>query len=265
MNNNDIFNIALTQSAKDYSINKNDLKGDGYSIYKAVPFTKEARNYLKGTPYLNLVHYGESVVAIVDDEFKEFIGKFLEINKKEVYRVFDAPQITVLNNELEKRGKCIAHLAQFYLPDSEFTPKLNNDLECKLLVGQEVSELYDDKRFSMALAYDCESSRRDVIALAGYLNGCLVGVAGASNDSDTMLQIGIDVLDGFRRQGIASTLTYKLSQEILNRGKVPFYCCAWSNIASKNTARKSGFKDAWVELTAKDVTVDWIKNIREIK
>lgn len=33
--------------------------------------------------------------------------------------------------------------------------------------------------------------------------------------------------------------------------KVPFYCAAWSNIKSVRNAIKSGFRPAWVEMTAK--------------
>ena len=57
------------------------------------------------------------------------------------------------------------------------------------------------------------------------------------------------------RQGIAAALVSRLTLEILARGKVPFYCCAWSNIASARTAIKSGFSPAWVELTVKPESI----------
>ncbi|NLE08601.1 MAG: GNAT family N-acetyltransferase, partial [Dehalococcoidales bacterium] len=65
--------------------------------------------------------------------------------------------------------------------------------------------------------------------------------------------IGIDVLPDYRRQGIASALTSRLALEILDHGKVPFYCAAWSNIGSVRNAIKSGFRPAWVEMTAKSL------------
>lgn len=55
----------------------------------------------------------------------------------------------------------------------------------------------------------------------------------------------------YRRQGIACALTSKLAMEVLNRGKVPFYCAAWSNIKSVRNAIKSGFKPAWIQMTVK--------------
>ena len=62
----------------------------------------------------------------------------------------------------------------------------------------------------------------------------------------------VDVLPSWRRQGIAAAVTSRLAREILDRDKVPFYCAAWSNIRSVRNAIKSGFRPAWVELTARD-------------
>ena len=76
-----------------------------------------------------------------------------------------------------------------------------------------------------------------------------------TDDCDSMWQIGIDVLPEYRNQGIASTITRKLAKEILNRGKVPFYCSAWSNIRSVRNAIKSGFIPAWVEMTVKPTSI----------
>ena len=67
----------------------------------------------------------------------------------------------------------------------------------------------------------------------------------------------------FKRKGMEvsgydrtpSALTSALAGEILSRGKVPFYCSAWSNIRSVRNAVKSGFIPAWVELSAKPAAV----------
>lgn len=87
--------------------------------------------------------------------------------------------------------------------------------------------------------------------MGAYHNGKLIALAGCSADCEDMWQIGIDVLPEYRRQGVATALTSKLALEILKRGKVPFYCAAWCNLKSVRNAIKSGFKPAWVELTAK--------------
>lgn len=90
---------------------------------------------------------------------------------------------------------------------------------------------------------------RDIVA--AYDGDKLIGLAGCSADCDTMWQIGVDVLPKYRKRGIASAITSRLAIEIINRGKVPFYCCAWSNIKSARNAIKSGFRPAWVQMTVK--------------
>ena len=61
----------------------------------------------------------------------------------------------------------------------------------------------------------------------------------------------VQVLPEYRRKGIASAITSRLAVEIMNRGKIPFYCTAWSNIRSVRNAVKSGFIPAWAEMTIK--------------
>lgn len=80
----------------------------------------------------------------------------------------------------------------------------------------------------------------------------LVGLAGCSADCDRMWQIGVDVLPQYRRQGIAGAITSRLALEILERGKVPFYCAAWCNLKSVRNAIKCGFRPAWVNITARE-------------
>ena len=55
----------------------------------------------------------------------------------------------------------------------------------------------------MALGYGSDISKKDVVAVTGYVDGNIAGVAGASNDCDTMWQIGIDVLPEYRKLGVA--------------------------------------------------------------
>ena len=96
-----------------------------------------------------------------------------------------------------------------------------------------------------------ERPQLDVLGVGAYDGDTLVGLAGCSADCATMWQIGIDVLPSYRQQGIAATLTNRLARETFARGKVPFYCAAWSNVRSVRNAIACGFKPAWVEVTAR--------------
>ena len=126
--------------------------------------------------------------------------------------------------------------------------------EIRLLTQPDFADLYLPE-WSNAL---CEKRKHlDVLCVGAYDGDKLVGLAGCSADCEQMWQIGIDVLHEYRKQGIASALTSRLAIDILNRGKVPFYCAAWCNVKSVRNAIRSGFRPAWVEMTAKSCeTVD---------
>lgn len=142
----------------------------------------------------------------------------------------------------------ICFMAEYFLPDMNTINPLACRYETKLLQPEDFSDCYLLK-WCNAL---CEGRKHlDVLAVGAFENGKMIGLAGCSADCDTMWQIGVDVLPEYRRQGIASSLTSMLAVEVLKRDKVPFYCCAWSNIKSVRNAIKSGFRPAWVQVTAK--------------
>ncbi|MBP1756884.1 MAG: family N-acetyltransferase, partial [Firmicutes bacterium] len=130
--------------------------------------------------------------------------------------------------------------------------------ETKVLEAEQFADYYTPE-WQNAL---CEKRKQlDILAVGAFDGGRLIGLAGCSADCDTMWQIGVDVLPEYRRQGIAASLTSKLAVEILDRGMVPFYCCAWSNVKSARNAIKSGFRPAWVQVTAK--TSDYIAELNQ--
>lgn len=259
MFNKDIWKIAMKQSAIDLNCSVNDFVNKGNTV--VISKLNEGRKKCYKKPlFCGLAYYGDGLVASVDERIKDFMEKF--ISRHSEYRCFDTPQLNVLNREFEKYGKCVCFIAEFFLPDEEKQIVINKNIKVKIFSEGEIPSLYKDDRFHMALGYNSESDKKDILAVVGYIDGKIAGVAGASNDCDTMWQIGIDVLAEYRRLGVASTLTKILTDEIIKRGKVPFYCTAWSNIASKSNAVKCGYKTAWVEMTAIDIA-DAMKMIGE--
>ena len=102
----------------------------------------------------------------------------------------------------------------------------------------------------MALEYSQESGRRDMLAVAAYEHGEILGVAAASNDTDDIWQIGVDVVPEKRQYHVATDIVRIISNEILKRNKIPYYGTAWSNIASKRVAVNAGYKPVWAEMKA---------------
>ena len=126
--------------------------------------------------------------------------------------------------------------------------KIRVQLCLKVLEQKDFADLYLPM-WGNALCAD--RKELDVLGVGAYDGEKLVGLAACSADCDNMWQIGVDVLPEYRRMGIASSLTSNLAIEIIERGKVPFYCCAWSNLKSVKNALRSGFVPGWVEMTVK--------------
>ncbi len=251
MTNQEILKIAMAQSAVDLSADASDFEKSENVIVTSQE-SDGARRYLKLPFSCQLVSYGNNAVASVSPEFREIAENY--INKYPVEQLFETPHLHALNDALMQKGQKICFMAEYFLPDVNVLRPLACSYELRILEQKDVANLYMPE-WSNALCKD--RKHLDVLGVGAYDDGRLVGLAGCSADCDTMWQIGLDVLSEYRRQGIASALTSRLAIEILNRGKVPFYCAAWCNVKSVRNAIKSGFRPAWVEMTAKPCeTVD---------
>ena len=246
MTNQEILQIAMAQSAIDLCAEPADF-GKSENVIVTSHENEGARRYLQLPFSCQLVSYGGNVVASVSPEFRKITENY--INKYPVEHLFEAPHLHVLNDELMKKGQKICFMAEYFLPDvNALRQRTVGPYKMKLLTHTDFAELYLPE-WSNAL---CEKRKTlDILGVGTYDGDKLVGLAGCSADCEQMWQIGIDVLPEYRRQGIASALTSRLAIEILNRGKVPFYCAAWCNVKSVRNAIKSGFRPAWVEMTAK--------------
>ena len=251
MTNQEILTIAMAQSAKDLCADASDFE-KSENVVVLSHESDGARKYLKLPFSFQLVSYGNNAVASVSPEFRELAERY--INQYPVEHLFETPNLHVLNDALMEKGQKICFMAEYFLPDTDVLRALDCPYELRILTQADFADLYLPE-WSNAL---CEGRKQlDVLGVGAYDNGKLVGLAGCSADCDTMWQIGIDVLPEYRRQGIAAALTGRLAIEILQRGKVPFYCAAWCNVKSVRNAIKSGFRPAWVEMTAKPCeTVD---------
>ena len=235
----------MQQSAIDANCREEDfLRTENViTVSKANP---SARKYLKLPHICNLISYGNNIVATVSEEYEGIVREY--ISQYPAEHCFETPNMHVLNDAFQEKGARVCFMAEYFLPDLQMLHGLPCDFELKLLTEEDFKSLYI-QQWSNAL---CEARKElDVLGVGAYCDGELVGLAGCSADCETMWQIGVDVLPAYRRQGIASALTSHLAIEALERGKVPFYCCAWSNIKSARNAIRSGFRPAWVEMTVK--------------
>lgn len=246
MTDSEILQTAMRQSAIDSGASPADFvsKRNKTVISKPSP---DARKYLSLPFECDLTSYGSNIVASVSqrlyDTVSEYIGKF-----SEPFRCFETPALNLLSDSLRPFGLRVCFMAEYFLPRLDLLRPLSCAYELRRLSPPQFRGLYLPQ-WSNALCR--ERAELDVLAFGAYDRGELIGLAGASADCADMWQIGVDVLPHYRNRGVASALTAALALEIIRRGKVPFYCCAWSNILSAKTALRSGFRPAWVQVTAK--------------
>ncbi len=246
MTNQDILNIALKQSAYDCNCQAEDFLSDKNKIVLSVK-NEKARAYLPLPFEFDMVSYGNNVVVQVSPRMKDIAQWYTD--KYPAQHCFESPNIIALNEKLAQFGYKVCFMAEYFLPDLDYLKELPCKYTLKVLQPEDFQQYYTDQ-WSNAL-----SSKRkhlDMLAVGAFDGDKLVGLAGCSADCEEMYQIGVDVLPEYRRQGIASAITAKLAIETFKLGKVPFYCAAWCNIKSVRNAIKSGFRPAWVELTARD-------------
>jgi len=255
MTNEDVWKIAFEQSALDCGCAPEDFqkKENVITISKADP---RARKYLPLPFACDLISYGSNIVAQCNGEVREAVAAYLE--KYPAEHAFETPHIHALDELLDPYGLKVCFMAEYFLPDIETIGPKPCSYRLEVLHPSDFQDLYTPQ-WSNAL---CEKRKElDVLAVGAYDGDRLIALAGCSADCEQMYQIGVDVLEEYRGQGIAPAVTSALTLEILKLGKIPFYCAAWCNIKSVRNAIRCGFRPAWVELTARET--EFVKKLNQ--
>ena len=94
------------------------------------------------------------------------------------------------------------------------------DYDIKIYEGDELEQFRGDERFGEAFIFD--GLPKDEIGIGAYKDGRLLGMAGATSDSDRMWQIGINVMPEAEGLGIGTMLVAAIKNEILDKNRLPF-------------------------------------------
>ena len=219
-------------------------------------FEERSRTFLKAVSYRN------KLLFTGDEKIIEWCRS--KFGNMEAAWFMEPGPMRELDRELEKYGYGIDKIHPFFVPRDEILE--NRSLNCendnsgncgyevRLYRGDEIEVFRGDRRFGYAFSF-CETAP-DVIGAAAVREGEILGMAGASADSDTFWQIGIDITQEARGLGIGKALVTRLRDEILKCDKVPYYGTAVSHTLSQNIAVLSGFRPAWTELTTTDSAAD---------
>lgn len=251
MTKQEIMSIAMRQSATDCSCLEEDFRRDVPVIVESKP-SEGASRYMALPHICALYTYGSNIVAACRADLIPEVTEYIS-RQGGIHRCLETPALYELNRILEKADAEVTWMQTGFLPDPEqiFGEERPCAYETRVLQSGDFAGLYLPE-WSNALCSD--RKELDMLGVGAYDGDRLIGLAGCSADCPEMWQIGIDVLPEYRRKGIAPALTNRLAREVFERGKVPFYAAAWSNVRSMKNALRSGFRPAWAAMTAKKKT-----------
>ena len=206
--------------------------------------------------FRGIVFMGRSRILAGEEIFDQCVKELGSLKNPEWLCQFSS--LGHLNAMLRRHGRNIEDVRLNFLPcdsgmkkEAAASEDVTAPFEVRLLEAEELEERKSRGEFgggAFRHAVCGSQFTPDVLAAAAVLDGRIVGIAGATEDCSTMWQIGVDVEPGQRGRGISSILVRLLKDEILRRGKIPFYATSQSHVVSMDTAVSAGFLPAWSEI-----------------
>ena len=158
---------------------------------------------------------------------------------------FEAGALISIDRKLQEFGYEIDQAHLFFAPRSTIPAPVH---PVRFLHSAEIAELEDDERIDEAFLF--EDYIEDVLGAAIYDDAeTLLAVAGATANSERMWEMGVNSFA--EGKGYAVSALSALTQEILNRGKVPYAGTALSHLASHNVSLRAGLLPTFCELMTK--------------
>lgn len=244
-----ILQIAKTQLALDYNCQLSDFEKDKNTIVKN-NLLEGRRIYETDGCFFKILCFGNKAIISTESSMIPWCEEKL-LNSNTAW-LFEYPKLRTIDKKLQEYGHEIEDIHYYYLPNPNIS-NIKPIASTKWYEAEDIMQFKDDNRFKEAFAYD--KNHPDVLSVAAFDGDNIMGMAGASTDSNTMWQIGIDVIPEYRGRGIGTYLVTLLKDEILKRGKIPFYGTASSHFHSQNIALNSGFFPAWAELISASRTL----------
>lgn len=229
MDNYEMMQKVYNQLAIDYNCQPSDFLKDDI-IFTVAKKLKGRRALPFAEPRLEVLTFGRGMIVNASDNIMDYVKS--QFANKSKLEIINSPLLKSFN--------------PYYLPDLDRFKNIKNGFcQNKIIQRDEILELYELPNMHNALQYNKKSERPEMLGVIALKDNKIAGLACASKDSDTMWQIGVDVLSEYRGTGIAVSLVNMLAEECLNKNIVPYYTTDIGNINSQRVAVKSGLFPAW--------------------
>ena len=226
---------------------------------------KQARNYEGREDFFHAIICLGQLFLAVDEQLYDWAKAQFENCAPEWFCAYG--NLRRIDEMLRTYGYQIKDTHVYFLPESkEFVQKeeIAQSLEQPAFQWydqEEILKFQEGNRFTSAICFS--KTQPDMLAVASYKDGgtsCvekpfdqsrMTGMAGVSADGEYLWQIGINVDEALRGQGLASKLVKCMKERVQAMGKVPFYGTSESHNISKTVGLKAGFVPAWTEVYVK--------------
>ena len=234
--------------AADFACQESDFDKEGITIHLAKEI-EGARRVPLPEKFLAVVTMGRGVVVSCSAGRLQWARANLKGFTPEA--LFCASAITRMQKYVARDHQTMFGPELRYICTQDtFQPySLGGEIEVNLIQGESLRQMYENDRFPNALGHQHDPQRPRLLACSAKHDGVIVGLAAASADCDSMWQVGLDVLPGYRNRGIGSALVSRLTEALFNIGKLP-YCqtTGMANISSRRIAVSLGYRPEWVEV-----------------
>ena len=211
-----------------------------------------ARYFGELDPFFRAIIYHGELYMTADERILAWCREKYSLYKPEWFCKFE--NLRELDEKLQEYGYEIQDTHVYFLPDPEASEyDFDMPFQLKWYDEKNVEVFRKDNPFKHALGFIAGAP--DVISVAALdSKGEHIAMAGASRDSDTMWQIGIDVTQGYGHRGLAVYLVTILKKRIMELGKVPFYGTSESHSNSMDVAVRAGFIPSFTEIFCNRIT-----------
>ena len=234
---------TLRQFALDYNVDDGEWITDKIHL-SPIKVLDGARLHIKHDTFFKAAIIMGKAYVMADEVMHPWIREVFAKEKPEWW--CDFKNLRKLEAELNKYDREIFDTHIYFLPSEEPTMERPR-FKIKWFEKEELEQFREDTRFN-TYSLSFSPIQPDVLAVAAYDGEEPIAMAGCSEDGKYLWQIGVDAVPGYEGRGLAVNLVTLLKQEIIARGKVPYYGTAESHAISRNVAIGSGFLPAWCEI-----------------
>ena len=171
-----------------------------------------------------------------DTVLEEITGDISVKQSRRMILITDDASVTVF---MKNRGYGISKRIEYEHAGMPCSDDKHFDFEMKKIDENNIHSITG--RIIPSFSWEEEQFLRNGFGYIAEMNDQYCGVAFSSAVSSEEVDIGVEVDECHRGQGIASALALRMCEEIIKTGKKPVWAHAESNTGSMKTALKCGF------------------------